>query len=326
MTKFNYIKIVFVLTFFLNPLFSSAQTIADRVTISISPVSPAPNQTVSASVKSLEFNIDLAYISWSVNDKVVKKGQGEKNFVFQAPAAGKTAVLSVTVTPEGDPPITSSLDISPGGTIDLIWEAVDGYTPPFYRGKTLPIKQSTIRVSAVPNIKSASGVQQKPGSFTYTWKKDGKNVPAQSGFGRSSLSFVNQILESGNRIEVVASDGAQSVSGSIDMPFFVPEILFYEYDTNLSAPRHQAALGATRNVKQPRMTIVAEPYFLANNWFSNDGVVLGWKINGSSAKPGFKNSLGIVTSTTGSFDVEVKYDETGKLFRSFSNKTRINVE
>lgn len=330
MKKFNSLKIFIATLVFLTPLFSFAQfgpeVASNTIDLTLLPANPGPNQSVIATVSSLEFNIDLAKISWSLGTKVLKSGQGVKSVSFTSPAAGKSEILSVVVTPAGKSAITTSISVAPGGTMDLIFETVDGYTPPFYRGKTLPIKQSAIKVVAMPVVKSSNGAFAKPGTFAYTWEKDGTNAGGQSGLGKNSIVFGNQILENSNRVEVSATNGLETVKGSITVVPFTPEILFYEYDQSLGMGQYNKVFQNNTSIEQPRLTLVAEPYFLMKDWPNNKDVIFNWTLNNQPAKAGEKNTLGIITTTKGQVDVGVTYDETQKLFRNIKAFTRFNVQ
>ncbi len=329
MKKFNSLKILIATLVFFTPLFSFAQfgpeAVSGSIDLTLLPANPGPNQSVMASVSSLEFNIDLAKISWSLGTKVLKSGQGVKSVSFTSPGAGKSEILSVVVTPTGRSPITTSIAVAPGGTVDLIFEAVDGYTPPFYRGKTLPIKQSAIKVVAMPVVKSSNGTFAKPSTFAYTWNKDGTNAGGQSGLGKNSIVFGNQILENSNRLEVSATNGLETVKGFITVVPFTPEIIFYEYDQSRGMGQYSKVFKTNTSIDQPRLTIVAEPYFLMKDWATNKDVTFNWMLNNQSAKAGEKNTLGIITTTKGQVDVAVTYDETQRLFRNIKAFTRFTV-
>jgi hypothetical protein len=324
MTKYKKFTIIFA-TIFLFPVFSFAQSVPDSLNLTLSPQNPEPGQAMSASVSAFEFNIDLSKISWSLDGKSIKSGIGEKSATFTAPAAGKSATLSVSVTPKQGATITRSVVITPGGTVDLVWEAVDGYTPPFYKGKTLPIKQSTIKVVAIPQAKMTNGVFAKPGDFVYTWRKDGTNMPGQSGLGKNNIVFNNQILDTTNRIDISATNGTNTVSNSISIAPFAPEILFYQYDQTKESSHYEKSFEGSTFINQPRLTLVAEPYFLAKDWKKNNTITFNWKLNGQPAKAGEKNTLGIITSK-GVVSVEAEYNETQKLFRNIKSTVRFTVQ
>jgi hypothetical protein len=302
-----------------------AQSIS-TVSLSLSPENPSPGDMVSVSVSALNFNINLAKIVWSVDGKAVKSGIGETTFIHSAPAAGKSTTISVAVTPQGSTSIEDSIVITPSGNLDIIIESADGYAPPFYKGKILPIAQSQIRVVAIPDVRLSTGSSAKAGDFVYTWKKDGTNMPSQSGFGNNSFIFANQILDTTNRIDVSATNGVKEVHGSIIITPFQPDIVMYEYDQSKGMPSYQKAFGPSATISQPRITVVVEPYFLARDWKTNDKIQLGWKINNTAAKAGEKNTLGITTSTKGTFNIEADYHETQRLFRDVKANLQLNVQ
>lgn len=326
MRNSNYFKIIIAALFFLAPVFSFAQNISSSITITLSTENPQPNQSISASVSALSFNIDLAKIVWSLDGKVIKSGDGEKNVSFSAPAAGKSASLSASVTPQGGALITQSVEISSGGSVDLIWESIDGYTPPFYRGKTLPIKQSTIKVVAMPVVKNTSGLLAKPSDFVYTWRKDGTNVGGQSGLGKNSIVFGNQILDNSNRVEVSATNGAKVVTNSISVTPFTPDILFY-LENDKTGIEYQNTVVDNDLLSGTRISIVTEPYFLLKNFRSNTDATIDWKVNGQKVVSPNKGKLTLNTSgQKGLFSIITSYNEPKRLFRSFNETLRVNIK
>lgn len=311
--------LVAALVFVLSP----ADALALSFSISMTPESPRPNETVFLSVSALEFNMDLSTISWSVDGKAATAGVGKKNFSVVAPANGKTMKIDVKVVPNIGGTAESSIVIAPA-EIDLLWEATDSYVPPFYKGKALPITQSEVKVVAMPNIKSGGSLKSAR-SFVYTWQKDGKNIPNANGLGKSSYKFANQILEKSNRVSVSASDGASSVASAVTLDLFSPEIIFYETD-RAGLVRYQEAYGVARNVPQSRLSLVAEPYFLSSNFKTNNDIKTVWKLNDQEVKPASKNNVVInAATTTGSVDVYFAYDDVRKMFRDFNKTVGLNV-
>lgn len=324
MKTWNIIKIITFIGALFGPLSVLALTGA-TVSLSVSPTNPSPNETVQVSVSALEFNIDLSKISWSVNDKEVKSGVGEKSLSLEAPANGKSTVVAVTVTPPGSLPIEKSLTISPGD-IDLIYEVIDGYAPPFYKGKVLPIKQSSVRVVAIPNVKSSTGSVSPSSGFVYTWRKDSENQASQSGFGKDSIFFVNQILDTSNRIDVSASNGLKKVDGSIIVTPFAPEIIFYEDDSDTGV-KYQRALQSNLSMKAGRLAIVAEPYYLLKQFKGNSDTVIDWTVNNQKFTAQQKNEIILNTANqTGSMSIGASYNETKRLFRNFAKNISVTIK
>ena len=316
----NFLLVV-VAVFLLEP----ATGFALSFDIKMSPENPSPNQSVFLSVSALEFNMDLSNISWTVDGKLKDAGVGKKNISLIAPANGKSVTVLVKIVPNIGGTLQSSILISPS-ELDLIWEASDSYVPPFYRGKALPISQSEIKVAAIPNIRSSTGSSKPASAFAYTWRKDGKNMPANGGFGKSSFNFTNQILDKQNRVEVSVTDGTKTADGSIIITPFMPEVLFYE-EYSLEGVQYQSSLGAVKEVSGPRITVVAEPYFLSKNFKTNTDIKTIWKLNNQEAKTTKKNTLTINTSSTkGDVIVNFAYDDIRRLFRDLNGAFNLNIK
>ncbi len=317
------LKLAIIALAVLGPAFAFAQN--QTFSVRQSPENPNPGETVFLNISAYEFNVDLAKITWSLDGKAKDSGVGKKAFSFVAPANGKTSSVEIEVVPQNGKAIKQTLSFTPAD-IDILWEALDSYTPPFYPGKSLPISQSQVKVVAVPVVKNANGTHRKTEDFVFTWRKDGKNFPGQSGLGKNGFSFANQILDKQNRVDVSATDGAKTVSGSVIITPFESEILFYEVDRVSGLPKYQDAYGPAVDVKQSRLSLVAEPYFLSSNFKIDENIKTVWKLNDQEVKPSSKNNLIInATTTTGPVNVTFLYDDTKKLFRDFNETTSLNI-
>ena len=85
------------------------------------------------------------------------------------------------------PILTHAQDAGIDTRTDVLWEALDSHTPPFYKGKPLPSNESYIRAVAI------SG-SFNPRTTTYTWNRGGKTVASASGLGKSAFIFKHDIL------------------------------------------------------------------------------------------------------------------------------------
>ncbi len=307
------LKIFLSAAIFVLPAFTFAQSVS--LSISASPANPTPGESVYLSLSSPEFDIDLAQISWKVDGKAKESGVGKKTISVLAPTSGKALEVSATAV-SGGRVANASTRIS-AGEIDLIWESIDGYTPPFYRGKTLPITQGQVKVAAIPNIKTVSGSTVQARNFAYNWVKDSSNVGGQSGFGKSSMNFTNQNLEATNRVDVSVTDGLHTAKGSIVISYFEPEIHFYQLLAS-SGIHHEKSIKNNTVITGDRVILVAEPYFLPKNLLTDANIKTVWKLNNVEVKPTSKNTLIINTRTPGTFTVGFTYDDTKKLFRDMT--------
>lgn len=306
------------------PAFASAQVeVGKRITLSASPQNPSPGETVNLSVTSSELSVDLAEIEWSVDGKSIKKGLGLRTFTFIAGGNGKSNTVSVRVTPQNGTPVNQSITFSPAD-MDIIWEARGAYVPPFYKGKTLPIKQGQVKVVAIPVVRNSNGSMLKPADFAYSWRKDGQSIVGQSGYGKSGFSFVNQMLETTNRIDVSATNGTKGVQGSLVMSYFEPELIFYESD-NQTGVQYQTALQNGFRPEFSNIAISLEPYFLPTSWRTDTNTTVEWKLNNQKTTPKNRGDLVInINKSLGSFTVNTTYNESRKLFRTYSKTLTIS--
>jgi hypothetical protein len=260
-----------------------------------------------------------------VNGKSASSGVGKKSFSLDAPnAGGETSVLAVTSLPDGA--VETKIVIRPNVMV-LLWQAEDSYVPPFYKGKALPSPDSLVKVVAMPEIRSGSGMVN-PKNMTYVWKKDYANSQDDSGYGKNVFTYINDYLEDSNNVGVVAStvDQKYSSTASVDIGMTKPKILFYKNDASLGTLWEQALANGHKIVTSE--ILEASPYFISPgdlriptltwDWFINDGVV--------SAPIYRKNTmpLQVQTGTSGSSKIRLEINNTEKIFESATKE--INVE
>lgn len=264
---FVYVPIVFALS-------------PDSVDITVVPENPAPGENVTISLSSFAADLDSVMISWSLNGQSALAGIGQKTFSVTAGAAGTTTTVAAQVLlPDGR--IDRTVTLRPGN-LTLLWQANDSHVPPFYRGKALPTSDSSIKVVAIPEIKSGNGLANSK-SMTYRWEKNYINQQGASGYGKASFTFVNNFLDDNNNVsvEVATPDYQYSAAGNINVPIFDPEIVFYKKDSNLGV-LWERALQDTHTISGEEI-VVAEPYFISPKelwrpellwrWFINDTLV-----------------------------------------------------
>ena len=133
--------------------------------------------------------------------------------------------FDINIIPEGASAINKMLTINPSD-IDLLWEAMDSYTPPFYKGKALPSTESQIKIVAYPNTSGLSNTNQK--NISYTWKNNYDTVGSASGYGKSKYIFINDNLKNTEKVSVVATglSGSYSSEGKVDINIENPQIIF----------------------------------------------------------------------------------------------------
>ena len=289
-----------------------AQVSDNDILISISPKFPNPNENVTATINSYSTDLNKSYITWTVNGKDIISNIGKKTFSFTMGGVGTNVNLSVTVETVSGNTITKMIDIVTS-QMDMLWEAVDSYAPPFYKGKTFVSKEGEFKVVAMPYVSNQSG-KVNLNDLSYLWTKDGAGQSNSSGWGKNSYIFKNTYLDRNNTIEVETSNiyGSQNASSKIILTPTNPEIVFYKNDPRFGI-NYENALDNNFSIEKEGSSIVATPYFfsprdlnnLSFNWFLNDKKI---------ETPTIKNFLSIKPesgqSGSGKIKINIKNDNT----------------
>lgn len=245
-------KLLAVLAFFLITTQTLAQSMAE-ISLSTIPADPTPGTSVRIEAQSYGADLDQSNITWRYNGKVIDGGIGRKSITITAPASGAVGTLTMTATGAGFDSTTATLVLRPA-SIDLLWEAADSYTPPFYKGKALPSTNSLIRVTSIP---SASAPKQ----LVYTWSRNNSVLGSSSGFGKSSLLFRNSELEPSESISVEASSGAFTGTASVVIVPGDPSVVAYQKDEGYIDYANGASSAV--NTGQDGLVLRFEPYFFS---------------------------------------------------------------
>ena len=299
--------------------------LSNGILINVTPENPAPFEDISITLNSYIENLDNVLISWLVNGKNVLSGIGKKTLSLKAPALGlETTVLARIALPAGQ--VETKITIRPNLMI-LLWQANDSYVPPFYKGKAMPSPDSEIKIVAMPEIKSGSGLIN-PSKMTYNWKKDYTNDQGSSGYGKNSFIYTSDYLENSNYIEVIAStlDQKYSTQSNIIIGTTQPKILFYKNNINLGTLWGNALTDSHKI--QGNEIILAAPYFFSPKDERNPRLIWNWFINDNQvAIQGFKKNLmplQVENGVSGTSKIRLEVENKDKIFETASRE--INIE
>ena len=245
------IATVFSFAFFANDTF--AQTPSISLSISSSPLNPKPLESVNLTVSSYDIDLNRASITWTYNGQTIDSGTGRTRTTVTAPATGSTGIITVSASSTGLATGSATLALQPGN-VDLLWEAVDSYTPPFYKGKALPVVNATIQVTAVPTINS-------PKQQSFTWTRNGIAQQSSSGYDKSSYLFQNNELQRTEEVRVSSSGGFFNGESVLKITPRTPSLVAYQkYEGFVDY-----ANGATSSVNMsgPGAVLVFEPYYFS---------------------------------------------------------------
>lgn len=317
----------FILGIFLFPFVNVAESEIlvqeNEIDYEMIPENPEPYDRVTINLFSYATDIDKAFISWESNNGVVQSGIGKKSLTFNAPGADDSIYFDISVSPAGQSSsIKKRIVINPSD-LDILWESVDGYVPPFYKGKALPSRGGIIKVVAIPNSKTiTSGI----GKIDYTWKSNDDTLEEYSGYNLNSYIFKNSLFEPTSNIEVQASSvaGNYNATKKIYIPTYNPYLIFYKKSPT-DGVLYNNGIVDEYDMTEDQITFVAAPYNLA---------ILGneksfnytWSVNGEIVYTPKKNEISIRPTSRGGYaEIGLEIENLRELFQKVSNVFNVNL-
>ena len=282
------------------------------------PEIPGPNEEVYLKLKSYSFNLNDYYIAWYLNGEKQSADYGNREFTFTTGDTGTvkniTAVIEV-----GNKVFRKELRFAPA-EVDLLWEAVDAYTPPFYRGKAIPLKQAEIKITAIPETQLVEPSDSK--KLIYYWTKNYKRQISDSGFGRDSFTFEADPLNLEEKIKVNMNDRRENAFAeniiTIPTKKADPKILFYRKNSKGRLMTNRA-LNTNNAVHGDTIKLAFQPLNLSTTKSNFVDTFLVWTINDETKAPqdfGKQNELYITTDgKSGEVKVGVKVEGIKKLMQ-----------
>ena len=261
----------------------SAQSITADLSIDVVPNNPSPGQTVILKATSYGGDLDKADITWTYNNVTVAKGIGMTSVSIVAPAGGATGVVAVTANSSDFNSVTSSVVLRPA-SLDIIWEAADAYTPPFYKGKALLAPNGLVRFSVIPSISA-------PKNLSYAWSRNDSAMLDDSGYNKSSVAFTHSEFNQVEKVDVTATGGVFSGTGTLSLAPKDPSIVLYANKEGYL----DYANGYTTSIsfEQSGMVLHFEPYNFSvpNNLLTDLNFDL--KIDGVAVDRSKSNEIGL---------------------------------
>ncbi|HNW71390.1 MAG TPA: hypothetical protein PKZ36_01215 [Candidatus Paceibacterota bacterium] len=299
----------------------NAQVKSGNIVLSISPQYPKAGEEVQASVSTYSTDLNNSRISWIVNGTTKLEGVGKKTFSFRMENSDFQTVLEVKIETLDGSTINKQITIS-STNVDMLWEAYNTYTPPFYKGKTLATTEGMIKVVAFPNTTNLIG-------FNYKWEMDNKSKQDSSGYGRNYFIYKNSFLEDSNTIGVNVSDifGNSIGEGTTTIKPGSPIINFYRKDRNLGIKWENILENGFSINREDGDTIIVEPYFLYPKDFNSADISWDWLINGEKVQnQNPKNSLSVklANEESGNAIIKVMISNTKTLFESVEKQLNVN--
>ena len=266
----------------------------EKVYYNVSPEKPNVGDNVQLEAEMYGTNVKDANFVWKLAGKTFLEGVGKNRVNFTL--SEKTKV-DLTITTGSNVVIQKSFEFDPKKII-IIWESKT-YTPPFYKGKSLYSKESSIVLNAI-NLDQENPLTNVYNN--YTWKVDTTVKGNDSGVGYSSYVYQGDILGLEPLFTVsmtgvvsakdraagrTAARGGQSI---LRVQSFPTEIMSYEKSPLLGVLFNNV-LKSPYYLNQSETTLVSYPTYYAFSsslsglyeWYINDV-----KINTSLNELSFK--------------------------------------
>jgi hypothetical protein len=299
---------------------ANAQIQTGDIILDISPQYPKANETVRASLSTFTTDLNKANISWILDGETKLAGIGKKNFSFTFTNSKYSKTLEAKIETISGATLNKKIILS-SSNIDILWEAVDTYVPPFYKGKTLIPVEGNIKIVAIPNSKNSAG-------FAYAWKQDNKNKSSASGYEKNSYSYKNTYLEKDNTVEVSVSDlfGNNIGTNKITITPGIPKILFYEKDY-VFGTNWNRSISNYFTVKEGGLSLIAEPYFFSQKNLSSAFLSFDWSLGGQKTPtPKQKNTISIKPEIgkSGNSTIKLVINNISTLFQTTEKELNVN--
>ncbi len=320
---------MFSLAFSTIPLKAQVTIEPSDIFVQINPEVPEPGQSVKVTMGSYVFSLDELYVEWQENGVTKLVGFGEKIFKFNAGKIGETKVVSVLVrnTKEGDIIYKKQIVSKPSG-LDIIWQATDSYTPPFYKGKALPSTEGIVKIIALPTFQVGTKIVS-PKDVIYNWKRNYNLVAQASGYGKNVISIKQSYLTDEERISVVANEPSEggTANGSLLIKPFDPKIIFYKKDPLLGID-FSTGINTETSLSTNDTTLVAIPYFISPLNILDSDLQYTWKLNDSEINtPTIKNQLVLRgTQDPGVATLELVIESAKKLFLTVKKEISLDLQ
>jgi hypothetical protein len=254
------------------------------VALSFSPSHPRPYDQVTVSVSSTLINLSAADITISVNGAVVEEGKRAATFRVGGPGS-KTTVRATVTTVNGTETVEGTLRPA---DIALILEPT-ATAHPFYDGGLLVPSEGKVRIIALADLRTALGAKIADKDISFSWKVGDKQLQAESGLGKNTLSATAPPRYRDTKITVTASsrDGSIVAESSVSVSPVDPVLRIYPADP-LSGATFATALLRTFSFSGSEASFRMVPYFF------KETPSLSWRLNGT--KSGIQDAITVRSS------------------------------
>lgn len=253
-----------------------------QLILDITPNNPGPGDSVRLTLRSSAIDLDRADIIWTINGTASTTHAKEQ--IVIAPKIGSTLTIEVDAVDIDENRGHAEAVLRPT-EVALLWSA-DSYAPPFFRGRTLPGSNATIRAYALARLTRANASLVPESDIVYTWYRNDTELVALSGRGKSSITIDGPSLFGADTIRVEVSSVDRSLRGaaSARIPAVDTILTLYENHPLFGILYHRAIIG-TVNTNEREQKITAVPYFAHVSSPESETLSYTWHVNDIDIPP-----------------------------------------
>lgn len=303
--------------------FVSAQTLPLNGNLILTPQNPGPYEDVNIKLESYSFDPTRSNITWTVNNKILKSGYGETSLSLKTGKEGTQTIIRILAITNDSQKYEAGIVIAPQ-SIDLVWEAIESYTPPFYKGKALPGEGSLVKITALPNFYS-NGKKILAEDISYKWSLNSVVAQELSGYGKQTFTTYLDYLSNQNEVKVTAQtlDGNSAEKRITILPNKI-DPLFYESDPVLG-PNYAYALPNYLEIRSD-LFLTVEPYFISSKGDAFNGLGYSWSLNGLPITPTDNTHVTLHPKEgyTGVSTINVSISNTKRILQEVQKKIEIS--
>ncbi len=298
----------------------------NEIIATINPQIPVAFQDVRIDLKSYLIDIDKAKITWIVNGKTQLDGLGKKVFTVKTGEIGSITNIEIKISINGAS-VTKAIFLSPA-EMDVLWEGINTYVPPFYKGKAIPAPEAQIKFTAIPNMKNASGQNIKGSELTYSWKKNYNGDQEASGYGKDGYTAKNSYFDEIDNVEVFGSsmDGI-TARGKAMVVYVTPRIIFYPA-TQSGGIEYNKTVTNGYKITNSDFQIYAIPFGFSFLNPKDSNLTYSWSLNNKLINtPVEKNMLAlkIDPNQKGEAIISLSLESFSRLLQTAKNTVRVDI-
>lgn len=310
--KISLLLVMLLISFFMRGNMTQAQEFqlysANDIFVETIPEIPGTNELVDLRLGSYSFNLNNYYIAWFEDGVRKKAGYGEKEYSFTTGESGNISNITAVVEFENQV-FRKEFRFAPS-EVDLLWEVVDGYRTPFYKGRILPITQSEIRLTAIPETLLVEPADAP--NLIYYWERNYQRESSDSGFGKQSFTFTLDPLLQEEKISVTTNDRRENSfarnSFDISAGQYEPQLLFYEIDESTQRILTNRALNTFNDFAKNTLRFGFYPLHMSSVKENFTDLFVNWSVNNVPQAPQDFSQQNELYISSGGISGDVKID------------------